>query len=210
MLLDIFSSDPFLVITHILVLFGSLVMHEFAHAKAADSLGDPTPRLQGRLTLNPMAHLDPIGTLLILFTGFGWGRPVRFDPYNLAHPRQDGMKIALAGPASNIALALFVSLLYKIVQIASFPIPELGASVMQIIIITNISLAIFNLIPIEPLDGFKIVAGLLPEEQVASWESLRPYGMFFLFALLLPLAGGSSPLSLVLNPVMHVILNILL
>src|SRR3989344_7675802 len=109
----IFSNPIFLILWA-----GSLVIavtiHEFAHAWAAEQLGDPTPRLAGRLTLNPLAHLDPIGTLCLLIFRFGWGKPVPFDPFNLANPRRDSALISLAGPASNIALAVVLSFIMKL------------------------------------------------------------------------------------------------
>ena len=98
-------SNPFLFLLEIIALVSALTFHEFAHAWMADKLGDPTPRLQDRLTLNPAKHLDPLGTLLLLVAGFGWGKPVEFDPFNLRHPRRDTALIALAGPVSNILMA---------------------------------------------------------------------------------------------------------
>ncbi|MFO0704100.1 MAG: site-2 protease family protein [Patescibacteria group bacterium] len=183
--------DPIAGLISIASLIIALTIHEFSHAKVADALGDPTPRLEGRVSLNPKAHLDPLGTLLILLVGFGWGKPVRYDAYNLENPRVDGMKIALAGPASNIALALAVSIIYKL-MLAAFPTMNMylnGAFVGLISL--NIYLAIFNLLPVEPLDGFKVVAGLLPRDQAEKWQTLAPFGMFILlFLIFIPPAPG--------------------
>src|SRR3990167_2882360 len=135
-------------------LFGLIIaitVHEFAHALLADRLGDPTPRSQGRLTLNPLAHLDPLGTLMLFVFRFGWGKPVIFDPYNLAHPRRDAGIISIAGPLSNLFLAIILSLCLHFL-----PLPLLLYPLFYTVIILNISLAIFNLVPVAPLDGEKI------------------------------------------------------
>src|SRR3972149_11313525 len=125
MILQLFNSagtsTPLFVIIFYLVVFLvsliiSITIHEFAHGFAADKLGDPTPRIQGRLTLNPKAHLDPFGTIMILLVGFGWGKPVQFDPYNLKDPRRDAALISLAGPASNIILAILLSIILRLLS----------------------------------------------------------------------------------------------
>jgi Zn-dependent protease len=175
----------------------------------ADMLGDPTPRLQGRLTLNPRAHLDLWGSILFLIAGFGWGKPVQFDPYNLTNPRQDAMKIALAGPLSNIIMALSTSIIFKLIYFILPGFPEVFFSIAKIFITLNVTLAVFNLIPIEPLDGFKIVGGLLSEEQAIKWYSLRPYGMFFLLALLIPLGPGPAAIDTYMRTVGGFILRFL-
>src|SRR3990167_2193714 len=107
-------ANPIVFIFWALGLILAITIHEFAHALAADRLGDPPPRLQGRLTLNPLAHLDPIGTLMLLLTRFGWGKPVQFDPFNLANPRRDAALISLAGPVSNLLTATLLSLLIRL------------------------------------------------------------------------------------------------
>jgi Zn-dependent protease len=205
-MLDIITKNPLLGLIYLLVLISCITIHEFAHAITADKLGDPTPRLQGRITLNPLAHLDPLGSILMVLTGFGWGRAVMFDPYNLENPRRDGMKIAFAGPAINIIVALMTSLLLKLTPLGDM---VLVGSVMAMIIQVNLSLALFNLIPIEPLDGFKIVNGLLSKEQSWKWETLRPYGFYFLIALSVPLFGP-APIGLILTPLLRFFLKILL
>lgn len=199
-------SNPILFFVWALGLVMAISIHEFAHAKAADSLGDPTPRSQGRLTLNPLSHLDPLGTLALLFLGFGWGRPVMFDPYNLRNPRKDSALIALAGPVSNILLAIVLSLLLKF-------LPGIGllSSVLPIIIFMNIMLAIFNLVPIFPLDGEKILGGLLPRDLYYEYSNImRQYGTIILILMLLPIAGGTSPISALISPAISFITNLLL
>lgn len=199
-------SNPILFLIWAIGLVMAISIHEFAHAKAADTLGDPTPRSQGRLTLNPLSHLDPLGTLALLFLGFGWGKTVMFDPYNLRNPLKDSALIALAGPVSNILLAIVLSLILKFV-----PGIDLLTSVFPIIIFMNIMLAIFNLVPIFPLDGEKILGGLLPKELYYEYSSImRQYGTIILILMLLPIAGGTSPISALISPVISFITNLLL
>ncbi len=175
--------------------------------------GDPTPRLQGRLTLNPLAHLDPIGTILLILVRFGWGKPVQFDPFNLRNPRRDSALISIAGPVSNMIMATIISILLLVL----FRIPAPGSltimiisALLQQIIVMNVVLGIFNLVPIHPLDGFKIVEGILPEEQAREWHGLERYGIIFLIFLLFPIFGGTAPIIKIISPVISGILNILL
>src|SRR3990167_9790844 len=107
-------SSPLSFLASLLAIVIAISIHEFSHALAADRLGDPTPRLQGRLTLNPLAHLDPLGTLMLLIVRFGWGKPVVFDPFNLRHPRRDAAIISLAGPVSNLILAFVCAVLLRV------------------------------------------------------------------------------------------------
>jgi Zn-dependent protease len=194
---------PFLVVLGSLIL--SITIHEFAHAFAADLLGDPTPKLQGRLTLDPRAHLDPIGTLMIIFTWFGWGKPVMFDPYNLRNPRKDAALISLAGPVSNLILALLLSML---IRLASLPL--LVSVILISMIRLNVILAIFNLVPIHPLDGGKIILGLLPKDLAYEYNAvLSQYGTVILLFMILPLSG-SSPISLLISPIVDFVFNILI
>ncbi|HLE49601.1 MAG TPA: site-2 protease family protein [Patescibacteria group bacterium] len=177
-------------------LFGLIIaitVHEFAHALLADRLGDPTPRSQGRLTLNPLAHLDPVGTLMLLLFRFGWGKPVIFDPYNLAHPRRDAGIISLAGPASNILLATILAL-----SLRFLPLPQLLSPFFYITILLNITLAVFNLIPVYPLDGEKILAALLPRDLAYEYQAVMSrYGTIILIFLILPVFGTSPIISLI-------------
>jgi Zn-dependent protease len=147
----------------VFVLIMSVVVHEVAHAWMADYLGDKTARYQGRLTLNPLPHLDPVGSVLVpiilgLTTniGFGWAKPVPYNPNNIHHKYGD-LLVAAAGPISNILLALATGLFSRII-----PLSEVGTTIVGLIVIINISLAFFNLIPVPPLDGSKIVAHFLP------------------------------------------------
>lgn len=193
----IFGTDPISLIFLLIALLVAIDVHEFSHALLADRLGDPTPRLQGRLTLNPLAHLDPIGTLLLLIARFGWGKPVVFDPFNLRNPRRDAAIISLAGPVSNMITAAIFAVLLRL------PLPLIVAALFQSVIVMNIVLGVFNLVPIHPLDGFKIVGGILPEEYARQWYDLQPYGMIFLIFLIFPFFGGVSPISRFISPVIN-------
>lgn len=180
-------------------------IHEFSHAWMAERLGDPTPRINGRLTLNPLAHLDPVGTIMLLLTRFGWGKPVPIDSYNLENPRRDSALIGLAGPASNLILATILSLILKLFFI---PLPF---SLLTIPLIKlNVYLAIFNLLPVPPLDGSKILLGLLPADIAYEWEAtLNQYGMFLIILLIFPFFGRSLA-SIIILPIIYFILGLLL
>jgi len=193
----------------------AITVHECSHAWMADRLGDPTARLMGRLTLNPLAHLDLIGTLMILFAPFGWAKPVEIDPFNLRNPRRDTAIIALSGPAANMVTAIVFAIIYAIVSRYLFLSNMVGyviaiaSVIIKLIVILNVNLAIFNLIPIHPLDGFGVVGGLLPEEKAIQWQQLKPYGILFLLFLVFPIFGGVSPLSQVMSPITSFILSLL-
>ncbi len=182
----------------------ALTIHEFSHAWMADRLGDPTAALEGRLSLNPLRHLDPIGTLMLLVFHFGWGKPVQFDPFNLRHPKRDAALISLAGPASNLILAAVLSLIMKLSAI-----PLLTLFFIPVIIL-NINLAIFNLLPVPPLDGAKIMYGILPRDWADEYNDfMHSYGTILLIFLILPIFGSSLAISLIL-PVVNVITRLLL
>ncbi len=207
-------TDPASFIIYAISLVIAITIHEFAHAFVADYLGDPTPRHQGRVTLNPLAHLDPVGTVLMLFAHFGWGKPVQFDPFNLRNPRRDAAIISLAGPATNLIFAVIASIMLRIFFSLANPLlfqSSLSlASLLITLITTNCVLAVFNLIPIHPLDGFKIVGGFLSPQQAREWYSLERYGIIFLIFLLLPVFGQTAPISYLINPPLDFLFKFLL
>ena len=196
----------------LICLITAVTIHEFAHAWAADRLGDPTARAEGRLTLNPVAHVDPIGTLLLplslLFVSggtfsYGWGKPTPFDPYNLANPKKDIALISIAGPISNLLLAVVCAILLRL-------LPPISAILLIPLIMTNLAIAIFNLIPIGPLDGQKILFGLLPRDLAYEFQSITTrYGTLLLIFLIFPFFG-EAPISALMNPVLNFFLSLLL
>jgi len=195
----------------------ALTIHEFAHAWVSDRLGDPTARLMGRLTLNPRVHLDPLGTLMILFASFGWAKPVPFDPFNLKNPRRDTMFISLAGPVANLLGASISAVLLRLVLLiptgSSMVIEGIVTffiTLLMMFVILNVNLAIFNLIPIHPLDGFKIVEGILPERESKQWASLQGLGIFMIILFVFPLFGGTSPILRFISPIITSIITFLL
>ena len=176
----LFRLQPEVLALLIPVLLFALVFHEFSHGWVAYKLGDPTAKHQGRLTLNPIAHLDPFGSLMILFVGFGWAKPVPVDSRYLANPRVDMMKIAFAGPASNLLLALISGILIRMTG-------YMGPLTSMLILFTqiNISLAVFNMIPIPPLDGSQIFSGLMIKKNPNLVMQLQMYGPQILMGLIL-------------------------
>ena len=184
----LFRLHPEVLVLLIPVLLFALVFHEFSHAWVANKLGDPTARYAGRLTLNPMAHLDPIGGLMILFVGFGWAKPVPVDIRYLSNPRVDMMKIAFAGPASNLLLAFIGGTILRSGFVH-------GTMAMMIMLFTqiNIMLAVFNMIPIAPLDGSQIFSGLLIRTNPELVRNLQIYGPQLLMGAIL--IGYFTPIS---------------
>ena len=192
----LFDLDPPTLIARIITLVIAFSIHEFAHAWTADQLGDGTPRLNGRLTLNPLAHLDIFGSILLLLTGFGWAKPVPVNPYALRRRTPAGMMIvAAAGPLSNLMLAILAAIPFKLGLISPYAsigtvLPNLSFLLLEFIFI-NLILLFFNLIPIFPLDGEKVAEYFLPPNGQETLLRLRPYGPMILMALLflLPMVG---------------------
>src|SRR3989344_2461186 len=187
-----------IILLQLIVLLFSAILHEVAHGYVAERLGDPTERLLGRLTLDPRRHIDPFMTILLplmLILGgspviLGGAKPVPVDPFNLKDGRKDIALVSLAGPATNILLAIIATLLFRLtlVTVGNSPLLELFFIVVRM----NLILAIFNLLPIPPLDGSKIFSLLLPEKYAAAYLSLGSIGIFVLFFLLVFPIGGFS------------------
>ena len=178
------------------VLVFALVFHEFSHAWVANKLGDPTARYSGRLTLNPLAHLDPFGSLMILFVGFGWAKPVPVDSRYLANPRVDMMKIAIAGPAANLLLAFVGGTIIRTGLVS-------GSFTLMLLLFTqiNIMLAVFNMIPIPPLDGSQIFSGIMSRKNPELVYKLQMYGPQILLGLIMiGYFTKISPIWIVMSP----------
>lgn len=188
------------------VLF-SITFHEVSHGYAAFRLGDPTARNAGRLTLNPISHIDPVGLLVLVVTRMiGWAKPVPVDPRYFKNPRQDMMWVSLAGPASNLLLAVVFAVISRVVPPiapSSFLYPL--AIMLQFMIVINVGLAVFNLIPIPPLDGSHILQGLLPYEMARSYSKIEPYGFIILLVLVF-----TRTVNVVIFPVIDFITGLLM
>ena len=208
------------IVLFILALVISISLHEFAHAWSAYELGDPTARNLGRLTLNPIKHFDPLGALMIVFMsiagwGIGWGKPVPVNPYNMRTNPRVGMGLtSAAGPFSNLVLAALFAIPLRL----GLNMPSVVFNLFWVMIITNVSLALFNLIPLPPLDGFGVVQGILGTfrtrwayEWGSRLDKLVPFGPVLLLGMLsLGWFTGFSPLSWILGPPRDAILGLLL
>jgi Zn-dependent protease len=188
----------------------AITVHEVCHGYAAFLLGDPTAKKSGRLTMNPVKHIDPVGLLVLFITGImgmaiGWAKPVPVDPRYFKKPRLDMMWVSLAGPASNLALAVLTTILIRLFAPALlgtifYPLVEMA----QFLVMINVGLAVFNLIPIHPLDGSHILEGLLPLRMAYSYSRLQPYGFMILLALIF-----TGVVNIIVYPIIIVILNLL-
>jgi Zn-dependent protease len=211
--------DIRLILVQAFVILFAITVHEAAHAWTASKFGDPTAAALGRASLNPLVHIDPFGTiifplLLILLKQpvFGWAKPVPYNPFNLRHPRKGGLWISFAGPIANILTASAAVVLFRLLKLFGarasvspvFSKPLEGiVLVLFVTAVINATLAVFNLIPIPPLDGSGILAGLLPEPAAAKFERIRPYGFLILIALMY-----SRILTLIFSPVQNLILKL--
>ncbi len=219
-----------LIATQLIVILFAITIHEAAHGWAANKLGDPTAMIMGRVTLNPVAHIDPIGTVLLplimVIMGappFGWAKPVPVNPMNLKNPKKDNLLISAAGPVSNILAAILAGVLLKIIigirpqalyflnsalRGAGFPPGFYPLEILALIlfygVFLNVFLAVFNLIPIPPLDGSGILIGLISDEAARKVEQLRPFGFIIVIGLL-----WLGILNIILRPIWY-ILEILL
>ncbi len=211
------------IVIALIVLLFSAILHEVAHGYVADRLGDPTARLSGRLTLNPKSHIDPLMSialpLLLIISGspviFGAAKPVPVDPFNLKEGRKDMAIVALSGPLTNVVLAITAGIMLRIIffPFVSFLLPafllSLVSVILTLIVKLNLLLAIFNLLPIPPLDGSNIFALILPEKDANTYLSLGSIGIFILFFLLAFPIGGFN-LSLFISRVLTFALSFVL
>lgn len=185
----------------------AIILHEVSHGYVADRFGDPTARLLGRLNLNPLRHLDPIGTLAVFIFGFGWARPVPVNAGNLRHPKRDMIWVSLAGPLTNLTLAVLSALLLRVITLLEPTLAGNSELFVQIVkplrmmaafsLYINVLLGAFNLLPVPPLDGGRVLTGILPRQQAALLSKLEPFG----FVLILFLVFFTDLWELVLSPV---------
>lgn len=219
-MLNFVTDNPLSIFIAITVFLGTIAIlvsvHEAAHAWMANRLGDPTAKFQGRISLNPLVHIDPLGTVILplilivmsvatssgLFL-FGWAKPTPFNPWNLQNPRRDAALISFAGPISNFVVAAIVAAVYRILPFSN----ELLLAYLQFLLALTLILGIFNLIPIAPLDGFKVVAGILPKEAALRWEELERYGPILLIAIIF---FGAQFLSPIIFTLLTFFMNILI
>ena len=206
-ILTLLQTNPIIALAFIVGLVAGITIHEASHAFVAYRLGDPTAKLAGRLTLNPASHLDLIGTLALLIVGIGWGKPTPFDPFNLRNIKRDSALISVAGAVSNFVLAIILSIPYLFFYFTGNLSLTINAvyQVISIIIWLNLILGVFNLIPVHPLDGFKVLAGLLPRDWYYDFIQTERYGIFILLFLLITGAIGK-----ILFPIISSIFSILI
>lgn len=200
------GSSPSQLISGVITLLIAFTFHEFAHAWTATQFGDDTPRLFGRLTLNPLSHLDVMGSLMLLFTGFGWAKPVPINPRRIQqHSNSALMLVAISGPLSNLILAIAAAIPLRFglvtpnVSAGNFlPTPY---TFLVFFVFTNLGLMLFNLIPLPPLDGEEVLTFLLPPDLENKWETIRPYGPYILMLILfLGPTFGVNIIELFLRP----------
>jgi len=205
--------NPDRLITLAILFLTSMPIHEWAHAWAAYQLGDDTAALRGRLTLNPLAHLDPIGTLSLILFGFGWGRPVPVSPYRLRGNRRSSWAlVSVAGPFSNLVLAMLAAIPFRMGWLSLY---ESGSSIISLegilldFVLINLSLMLFNLIPIPPLDGSRVLAWLLPSTWASTLGQMERFGGAGLM-LVLYLLSRFGILGILISPLMNFMLRALL
>jgi Zn-dependent protease len=190
------NYGPLALLGLAIALLVGITCHEFSHALVADFLGDHRPRAMGRLSLNPLRHIDPLGAVFFLFAGFGWGRPVVVNGAAIRGGRQSMAWVSAAGPVSNVLVAILVAVVFRVVVLASDPFGPI-AQVLYIVVYLNVILALFNLLPIPPLDGYNFVLAFLPFRQALQVQRYAQYGMLLLLGIVIlsQAAPGGGPLG---------------
>ena len=205
------NNDIFNFVLYLAILLFSVSVHESAHGWMAEKFGDTTARFQGRITLNPVHHIDLVGSiilpLILHFSGapiFGWAKPVQVNPYNLRNRRKAWVYIAAAGPASNLLIAIISFIVFHIYKAAGYPGPRFIFTFLTSMVLLNVLLAVFNLMPIHPLDGSKILEGTLRGEALRNYEKLAPYGMIIFVVVIF-----SGVFNAIANPILHFVIGLL-
>lgn len=206
-------NDPITWLSQKLIILPGIViglsLHEFAHAVVAYKLGDPTPKMQGRVTINPLAHIDWMGLAALFFCGFGWGQPVQINPFNFRHRRRDELCVALAGVVMNLLLAILFTIVLKVVTMATgnyAMTAGMGQIIWYIIYYTiqiNLVLMVFNLIPVPPLDGFNIIAQIFNFGQTETYWNIYRYGSWILVAIIIFGIAG-----MIIAPCVNAMMNV--
>jgi Zn-dependent protease len=215
MLLVPLSALPEALISFLLILLICLPLHEFGHAWSAVKMGDTLPYYQGRVTLNPLRHIDWIGAGLLALVGFGWAKPVQVNPYGLRKApslRVGMLVVAAAGPLMNVLLAVVAALPFRLglVPLQGIVLGQPIALILYSLVTINLVLAVFNLIPVPPLDGSRILPVLLPAQYDNVMATLNQYGMLILVLLILPLFNGQSAISLIVTPIVAALTRLFL
>jgi len=190
------NINVYFIIIQAPVILLSLTIHEYFHGWTANKLGDPTAKMRGRLTLNPIAHLDIFGTILMFLVGFGWAKPVPINAMNFKDPKKGTLLVAIAGPLSNLATAIVAGFILRPIipkvltgEIAPGSLDSIFVIILVLALVYGIALAVFNLIPIPPLDGSRVLYAILPDKYLYAYSRFEPYGVLFLFGLFI-FGGG--------------------
>ena len=178
----------------------AMTFHEYAHARAAVSLGDFTPRLMGRLTLNPTANIDPIGLLMLFLVRFGWAKPVMINPSNFRQPKRDDILVSLAGPMMNLFLGFVAFYVMLLINAHRLDVSQITYTIIQMIFVYNVNFAIFNMLPIPPLDGSHILRNLLPPDLAYRYQTIERYSILIMIVFI-----ATPILSVVLMPLFRLV-----
>jgi Zn-dependent protease len=190
--LYLLRDDPRLFAAFVIAVVVGITLHEFSHAAVATLQGDQTARAQGRLTLNPISHLDPLGSIALVLAGFGWGRPVPFSPQRLRSRRFGAAMVGLAGPVANFVIALVSAVVLRITHPDGF-IDDFAGALLATLVSLNVILGVFNLLPVPPLDGSRLLSLVLPPSRQGIVYFLDQYGIFLLLGLLILAPGLLAP-----------------